>query len=42
MSRCKTLAPVLFVWTELVFITLLRGGTVVVDVAGPPGPYDTK
>ena len=36
LIRCKTLSWVLYVWSELVFITLLRGGSVAIDVAGPP------
>ena len=34
MNRCPVLSFVLFMWAELVFITLLRKGTVVVDL--PP------
>lgn len=34
MNRCPTFSYTLFVWSELVFLTMLRGGEVVVDL--PP------
>lgn len=35
MNRFPLLAPTLFAWAELVYITLLRGGHIVTDVVTP-------